>query len=199
MNCRKVSHLLSAYMDGELAGVENLQIRQHLSNCDNCSEEYEDLLGTKRLLGRLKMQEPKHDLAGSIVTAIRIDTELEARRSLRMQIDSAIEQLKLLISAPQTLGVFVGVLAIAALYGVQRNQSVDHLHVVGRWDHSVPPASEFLSSSAGSARGRFLAPVRATSEPSMFSGNFSESQELPQFWSGRSGPTSVNTVDFSIH
>ena len=47
MNCRKVSHLLSAYMDGELAGVENLQIRQHLSNCDDCNDEYEELLGTK--------------------------------------------------------------------------------------------------------------------------------------------------------
>ena len=74
MNCRKVTHLLSAYMDGELPGVESLQIRDHLSMCSECASEYDDLLSMKRLVGRLKVQEPVGEIAAEILQSIRIES-----------------------------------------------------------------------------------------------------------------------------
>ncbi len=70
MNCRKVNNLLSAYMDNELAGVEQLQIRDHLRTCSCCNEEYESLLTTKRMLSRLSVQQPKQDLEQRILERI---------------------------------------------------------------------------------------------------------------------------------
>lgn len=67
MNCRKVNNLLSAYMDGELPGVEQLQVRQHLRQCEICHEEHETLLVTKRLLSGLKMKEPCTNLEDRIL------------------------------------------------------------------------------------------------------------------------------------
>lgn len=59
MNCRKANNLLSAYLDGELAGVEQLQVREHLRQCDDCRFEYESLLCTKRLLANLALRDPR--------------------------------------------------------------------------------------------------------------------------------------------
>jgi anti-sigma factor RsiW len=67
VNCRKVNNLLSAYMDGELPGVEQLQIRQHLRQCEICHEEHETLLLTKRMLSGLKMKEPCTNLEARIL------------------------------------------------------------------------------------------------------------------------------------
>jgi len=66
MNCNKVRSLVSAYVDGELPGVEMLAIRQHLSECSNCASEYESLLNLKRLFGRLQPKHPRSDLATKI-------------------------------------------------------------------------------------------------------------------------------------
>ncbi len=43
MNCRCVQSKLSAYCDGELRGVESLQVRDHLSRCEVCMAELEAL------------------------------------------------------------------------------------------------------------------------------------------------------------
>lgn len=66
VNCRKVSNLLSAYMDCELPGVEQLMIRDHLKACESCCDEYESLLFTKRLLCGLRMKEPAESLESRI-------------------------------------------------------------------------------------------------------------------------------------
>jgi len=59
VNCRRVSSLLSAYLDAELAGTEMLDIRDHLSRCPICAREYEGLRHTKRLLGALALRTPE--------------------------------------------------------------------------------------------------------------------------------------------
>lgn len=71
MNCRKVQSLISAYVDSELAGVEMLAVRQHLSDCPECSAEFEALLRVKRAYGRLSPRTPSPALA------IRIQQELD--------------------------------------------------------------------------------------------------------------------------
>lgn len=74
MNCRRVVNLISAYIDGELTGEEMLEIRRHLSHCDECREEYESIRHTKMALANLKTTEPQRDLAKVIM--IQLDDTL---------------------------------------------------------------------------------------------------------------------------
>lgn len=59
MNCRRVSSLLSAYLDAELTGHEMLEIRAHLDACAACRGEHEALGETKRLLSSLALRTPR--------------------------------------------------------------------------------------------------------------------------------------------
>lgn len=59
MNCRRVSSLLSAFLDAELTGTEMLDIRAHLDRCTACREEYQSLRETKHLLSSLALQAPR--------------------------------------------------------------------------------------------------------------------------------------------
>jgi predicted anti-sigma-YlaC factor YlaD len=67
LNCHKVTQLLSAYMDGELTGVDHVAIHHHLGQCLPCKQEYEGLLKLKRLLGRMRLQEPRAELKHEIL------------------------------------------------------------------------------------------------------------------------------------
>lgn len=72
MNCRRISSLLSAYIDGELSGVEMLAVREHLSNCITCREDYESLRDTKQKLARMTAVPPRDDLAGKICARLDV-------------------------------------------------------------------------------------------------------------------------------
>ena len=67
MNCGRVSNQLSAYLDRELTGVEMLQIRRHLTECDRCRSEHEALSRLKMMLGRLQSLEPPQGFVGDTV------------------------------------------------------------------------------------------------------------------------------------
>ncbi len=58
MNCRYVQSRLSAYMDFELSGAEQQQIRSHLEACIECSCEFESLRRTKQLLRQMPIVKP---------------------------------------------------------------------------------------------------------------------------------------------
>ncbi len=66
MNCQKVQSLISAYVDGEIAGHEMLAIRHHLAGCPECAAEHEALLSMKRAFGKLCPPRPAEDLAARI-------------------------------------------------------------------------------------------------------------------------------------
>lgn len=70
MNCRKVGSLLSAYIDGELLGVEHRQINEHLRDCAPCEEEHQSLLMTKRLLSGLSLPTPNFNLEDRLLNRI---------------------------------------------------------------------------------------------------------------------------------
>lgn len=74
VNCRKVCNLLSAYMDGELPGVEQVTINEHLKCCESCRAEYESLLFTKRLLSGLKVKEPVVSLEKRIQRSVAAES-----------------------------------------------------------------------------------------------------------------------------
>ncbi|MCX6381424.1 MAG: zf-HC2 domain-containing protein [Armatimonadetes bacterium] len=75
MNCRKVSNLISAYIDGELPGVEHHEVHEHLKNCHDCNEDYEATLQMKRLLSHIKVQAPRPELSSQIIANIRAERE----------------------------------------------------------------------------------------------------------------------------
>ena len=70
MNCQRVNSLLSAYIDGELTGVEMIEIRRHLDGCRGCRDELDDLRAVKRLVGRVQPAQPSADLPGRICASL---------------------------------------------------------------------------------------------------------------------------------
>lgn len=66
MNCRRVNSLMSAYIDGELAGVEMLAIKRHLSACSACREEFESIRSVKRLMSTMAYVTPNGQLPAAI-------------------------------------------------------------------------------------------------------------------------------------
>ncbi len=78
MNCRKVTHLLSAYIDGELQGVEHRQIHEHLAGCSECMQEHRGLVQMKRMLASLRMREPSADLPQRILSHVHTQQTFRA-------------------------------------------------------------------------------------------------------------------------
>lgn len=58
MNCKTAQDLLSAYIDGELAGGEMNRIRRHLHDCECCQREETELRILKDLLVGQPIIEP---------------------------------------------------------------------------------------------------------------------------------------------
>jgi len=48
--CRAVRQQISAYIDGELPEARAVEVRAHLSRCDECSKYHDDLIALSRLL-----------------------------------------------------------------------------------------------------------------------------------------------------
>lgn len=200
MNCRKVSHLLSAYMDGELPGIESLQIREHLSRCADCKMEYEDLLGMKRLVGRLRVQTPRADLAASILRNIRIDEEIRSERGPYHWLQRLSDTLRTTIVSPQTLGIGVGLAAIAVLFVVQTSPYTPNgVQSDGKWDHSLPPAAEFMSGVNTSAMNRFIPPVRSTNWSVTQPGDLSSGASLQGFLTPPTPASGLESVVWHPH
>jgi hypothetical protein len=187
-------------MDGELPGVESLQIRDHLSHCGECASEHDELLSMKRLIGRLKIQEPAADITSEILQSIRIEVDLQAQRSPQARINQLLESVRNALVAPRVIGLGFGVAAIAALL---YSQSItgDQVHVVGIWDHSVPPASEFTAGVQYPNSSRFISPAmrggssnNGVEEASFVPGIRDIQQSPPQFGS----PVS-STAGYFLH
>lgn len=79
MNCRRVSNLLSAYLDAELTGSEMLEIRAHLDHCPACRAEHQTLRDTKRLLASLALQAPRAEFEALLRTQVRRDKHAPIR------------------------------------------------------------------------------------------------------------------------
>ncbi len=158
MNCRKVNHLLSAYMDGELPGIESLQIRDHLNSCQACCDDYNELLHMKRLLGRLKVQTPVHDLPVAIFQTIRVDSELASHRTVAARTQELANGLRAAVGPPRVVAIAICAAGLVVFTFASRNS--DKVHSIGSWDHSTPPASEFTAGI------RYPDPQRFVSTPS---------------------------------
>lgn len=74
MTCGHVKRLLSAYIDGELSGLEMLRIRDHLGQCAACNGEVEALRAVKSLLLQQPAVEPSADFESRLVGAVFAST-----------------------------------------------------------------------------------------------------------------------------
>jgi anti-sigma factor RsiW len=73
MSCRNTQVLLSAYLDGELAGTEMMRVRDHLRSCTDCRAEYEEVRAVKRLLGVAPEVEVPVGLQDRLMQAVMAD------------------------------------------------------------------------------------------------------------------------------
>ena len=149
MNCRKIYQALSAYMDGELPGVDALVVRQHLASCNECRAEYEGLRHTKQLLSRLRMKAPRPDLPQDIARRL----EMENRRATRISVDALWEQFaeRLRSVSPVARSVAFGAGLAVLGFGFVTMQGVAALQSEGADDIQWSVASASRSALAPSA------------------------------------------------
>jgi anti-sigma factor RsiW len=81
VNCGKIQNLLSAYMDGELTGEDQLRIRRHLDFCHSCSEEHDSLLATKRMISTLAVRQARPEMEQKILDLLANEEEKRTSRS----------------------------------------------------------------------------------------------------------------------
>lgn len=113
MNCRKVNQLLSAYMDGELCGVDQRQVFEHLARCPECDQEYQSFLQMKRMLGCMRTQQPSPDLQARISYALTWEENQAANRTPSMLWMRMRMRMQDLFTSPQGWG-----LAAVAVLGI---------------------------------------------------------------------------------
>lgn len=111
MNCRRVTNSISAYVDGELTGAEMLEIRRHLSDCRECSEEYELVRTMKFAVARLRTVAPPGHLAASIVARLDEVSIPPYQRALNNMFRFASKKLSPVAAAIAVAGVALAILA----------------------------------------------------------------------------------------
>ncbi len=164
MNCRKVSHFLSAYMDGELPGVEHRQIHEHIGQCSACAHEYRSLLQMKRLLGGMQVREAQADLPARLLEKVHANPAANAAQGswLHTVQDKLRGDITRRLLAPQprfqyfALAATLSVVGIVyASYAIDQSDKID-FHVATPAElASLPPALTNIPASAPS----FLSPA----------------------------------------
>jgi hypothetical protein len=127
VNCRKVSHLLSAYMDGELPGVEHRQIHEHLAQCSDCAQEYRGLLQMKRLLAGMRIREAQTDLPIRILQQVHVQDSVSRDNVGRSWLESVMHLLTSQNPRPQVMAIaasFAIVGIVYASYAIDRSEQI---------------------------------------------------------------------------
>ncbi|HXH60620.1 MAG TPA: zf-HC2 domain-containing protein [Fimbriimonadaceae bacterium] len=91
MNCQIAQNLLSSYLDQELTGEQMLEVRSHLSLCNDCSAELEELRAIKHGLASMPSPSPRADLVPRIMVAIgAVEPERPSRRAFGALIATSV-------------------------------------------------------------------------------------------------------------
>lgn len=72
MTCTQTQHLISAYMDKELSGVEMQMVGQHLRQCPDCAKEHQQMLTMKRMMATLQGPAPSDDFEARLMQAVAV-------------------------------------------------------------------------------------------------------------------------------
>lgn len=114
---------MSAYVDGELTGVEMLEIRRHISECPDCAEEHESILATKVAVSRLGAAMPRRDLAHSILTSLDAVQVTPYQRAANMVSRFLHSKLSPVAAALAASGVALVLLSAGGMDGVPAEPS----------------------------------------------------------------------------
>ncbi len=152
MNCRKVNQQLSAYMDGELPGVEHRQVFEHIARCEECRTEYEALLQTKRLLGAMRQKAPRADLEHRLV--YHIAWESGSRPGPSWQQLSAQQIAQPFAAAAVLVALSASLLHVAYSKPAQPTGTIV-------WEQAKPPIKEF-TGGLGPTDPRLYQPAVST-------------------------------------
>jgi hypothetical protein len=90
-----------------------------------------------------------------VLQGIRIETDLRAERSPAARFHQFAESIRSALATPRAIGLGFGAAAVAALLYSQ-SISGNQVQVIGAWDHSVPPASDFISGIRYPSSTRFI-------------------------------------------
>lgn len=66
MTCRTVRNSLSAHIDGRLSSTEKLEVARHLSECDGCNAQMQQMARIRHAMKRLPVAAPPADLTETL-------------------------------------------------------------------------------------------------------------------------------------
>ncbi len=70
LQCPQAKGLFSPYLDGAVTGTEMLALQRHLSNCETCTLEYQELRNTQQMLMSIGRKKVPADLGLNLRLAI---------------------------------------------------------------------------------------------------------------------------------
>lgn len=62
MKHEEIKKLITAYLEGELRDEEKKLAESHLSSCEECQKEFEDLNQLEEVLNKMKLQKPSKEI-----------------------------------------------------------------------------------------------------------------------------------------
>lgn len=110
---------MSAYIDGELPGVEMLEIRRHLSECADCAEEHESLRMVKRAVARLRAVAPREGFQTAVLERLEDVCIPPYRRMLGRLLGIAHRRLSPVAAALAASAVALAILSAGGMESVR--------------------------------------------------------------------------------
>ena len=90
LRCPQAKRLFSPYLDGAVTGAEMLALQDHLADCAECSEQYQSLRETQRLL--MSMERPK--VPADLGLRLRVAISRESARAKRPPFEELLVRLE---------------------------------------------------------------------------------------------------------
>jgi|YelNatPaOPRAMG01_1025707.scaffolds.fasta_scaffold06628_6 hypothetical protein len=116
VNCRRVCHLLDAYIDGEVNRFDRISIREHLKNCPDCQREYDSIMETKNIMSSLPVINPREDFEEDLISNLKLDQPAYASCSYLYKWAGYFEQPKMKLRLSIAAATVSVALAIVSIY-----------------------------------------------------------------------------------
>jgi predicted anti-sigma-YlaC factor YlaD len=62
MDHKKLKELISSYHNGELDEIEKQQVEEHLTRCDECRREFEEMGKLEEVMKRMELKKPHKEM-----------------------------------------------------------------------------------------------------------------------------------------
>ena len=121
MKCKNIHKKLISYINDELTGSKNIQIKSHLKNCEKCYNIYTELATTLNLVGEKKTIKPNPFLYTRIKQKLN-EIENEKKQTVHNPVYKKVLQpafLSLLLAA----GIFTGI-KLGSSYEIKQQKNI---------------------------------------------------------------------------